>query len=407
MGSLISTVRRAVYGILGIQKIIDMWGTHPWLVILVIICTALTVAWMIKLFPRLAAGAGKTIGGIAMGFIVLAAGIAIYLWVAGMILGIGTGAATGVVGRVLGGGAKSLLKEVIASVVGVLFMIGIVIFIFKSFGSIVEKGFGAIRETAGKWEDTDGGGFVPVPGMRAVKWLYVICGVLIPAFMLNHPNFMVATYYIPSGISATLGIVALILKTKRGRAKYENVLARKLGKAREPDGAWRCPNFKLVAEIRDGFPTGRFIEKYCEGPQGKDAEGKSYDGWNPKHARFCMSPYCDHPNPYWQVCTTEGCEFAKNKTPFPRRPDKPVVCPGGCNTTYPVLPKSTPFHSAEEDQYHVGMAGVPGAAAAQTAEGNLGDTRVGAADAFKVPESGTYADSAEMASYDMWLKPHA
>ncbi|MBE9546959.1 MAG: hypothetical protein IMF10_05645 [Proteobacteria bacterium] len=240
---------------------------------------------------------------------------------------------------------------VLSGVISIFLVLGL----FAMMRSIVEVSKGAFGGIKGLWAKFE-------PNDKNKKFLGIFGMMLIHSMLARLAYHQEIIW--PIIAVSSLGVVVTIY-----HFGFENIRARVLHEPREPDGASRCINYEMVDEKRNGVPTGRKIKKTCEGPRGKDASGNPYRGWNPKNARFCMSPYCDYPNPVWQVCDTKGCPLAKSKEPFRRKPFEPVVCPGGCNTTYPALPKSTGFHSAEEDSYHIGMDGVPSAPATQPAPG--------------------------------------
>ncbi|MBE9546958.1 MAG: hypothetical protein IMF10_05640 [Proteobacteria bacterium] len=190
MENIFQTMQHVSFKILGIQKLIENWDTEPWLPLFVVFCMAMTIVWMVKLFPKPAAAVGKGFGGIAIGL----AGVAIWLWTTHFLVGLNTS---------MVGLSRCVLIIVVGITVGITIVIGILI-------SIIVK-YPEIGETPERWRSDPG------TGLNGVKWSRVIFGLFPIAFLLNHPEMNNLGYYIPSGTSAVLGLVSLVFKTSTVR----------------------------------------------------------------------------------------------------------------------------------------------------------------------------------------------
>lgn len=345
----------------------NKWDWNRVLAIALILCLILSVVWMIRLFPKYAAGAGKAGGGLLWGLLKLGVAFGVAIGIAHMILGMGMAMVAGALGRIplIGTFLANVTNWLIQAVAGLVIAIVMGIYLIKNVGSLIGQAISVVTGSVSDWKADDG------KGIGGVKPLYVISMCLVLAVIICHPNWNKDLKFIPAGLSGLLGIVAIIWTTATGQAWIDRTVGTVMGKPRESDGAWQCPNHSgkdkrgrpgkgcsnpIPVMNKDGTPkkgaNGKLLRGTgrCQGPQGKDEKGKPFDGWNPKEATHCLSLLCDHPSPFWQVCDNPVCKNAKKKTPFPRAKwNEAVRCPV-CRKTFPALPETTPFHLPGKDK---------------------------------------------------------
>jgi len=364
MESLLNGTLNILLMFLGIGKIIAEWDEKPWMVILVFFFITMTITWMVKLTPKIAAGAGRHLGGYAIGMGKMMLGVLVTIWAANFLISLAATSIGSVLGQIplIGSILVTGWSWVVGSITGIILAIMIVVYIYSNFKSLVMKAMGTVDEAKEDWRDANGCN-------GETKWLYVIAVVFPVAAMINHPEINEPLWFAPSIVSLLLGMATLALKTAFGKKHVTNIKD-KMTKGPNADGSTKCINFKMEPvekKVNGNVIAVKMKKVWCKGPQGKDRDDNPYNGRNPKGARYCMSPYCDHPNPYWQACWKDegGCGLGE-LTPklgdienmFPREPDKPVVCPD-CNKTWLALPESTPFHLPGEDKYNVRTPGAP------------------------------------------------
>jgi hypothetical protein len=328
-------------------------------------CMALTMAWLWRFKPKghdLAHTLGRTVGPFAIIGFIFAIGWAILGMAIGMVKGFITGSIVGVlhslpiIGTLLGWFPRlsAAISGLIAAIVSLAFAIGIVIFAIKSAGSLVKQIFDAISSII------KGGVSNPTTGFK-------IAGTLAIAVLINRPEWNMPVYGAFSIVSSIFGLVILIKTTAEGQLFADRAGAKLLHKPRESDGAWKCPNKgkkpKLDKNLEpipildaSGKPKrnkrGKImiqsVDGPCKGPQG-ELDGVKYDGWNPKEVADCLSPTCDHPNPFWVKC--EECGFAgKEGKGFERKPAfAGINCPK-CGHFHEKVPRTTPFHLPGKDK---------------------------------------------------------
>jgi len=234
---------------------------------------------------------------------------------------------------------------------------------------LISQGFGYIKQFGGIVKD-----IITGPFKGELKPVHMAVGVFILTAIVNRPELNEKAFYAFSIAGSIFGVVQFFRTTVYGEKVVDRTTARVLHEPRKEDNAWKCPNCGKVA-CRDRH--GNLIRKvngkvkaklvHCKGPIGKDDHGVEYGGWNPQDATTCMSPTCDYPNPFWQVC--ELCGYAgKDGKGFRRKPNEHVKCPKpGCHHVHPPLPKTTGFHSPDKDRLHTRTAGAPAASRVQSA----------------------------------------
>jgi len=326
--------------LLGPYRDTEFWG-YPLGWPLSIFCSVLTIIGLIRIHPI----AAKVVGGFG-GFLQLPIAVAVAYLIFGIAKGIFMGFVSGMLHQYLWGWVADFLMVI----VGIAFVWGIIKYIFGEAKSIIKALIDFVKAQI----------LPPLQGNANLGHM-ILGGILVSGGINQH--------WIGSVLGCSLGVFTLLfVDTKIGQGALDKKVAQLKGEPRASDGAFQCINEGQKPLLVAGQPVNdengqpRMISHRCKGPlkdaQGKlirDAQGKPYNGWNPKDAPKCLSDICDYPNPYWYKCLK--CKYAGEDGMGFRRGPK---CPK-CAEPIPPLPAPMGFHAPGEDTYH---AGTPGAAAA-------------------------------------------
>jgi hypothetical protein len=335
MEALLNNSLTIVLRTLGLQKVIKLWDSSPWLAFLMAVCIAFTLVWMFRLKEgKTAATLGKFPGSIAVAFIYIQVGAAVAIAVIYMVVHFGLGqflAALSFIPTFIGNFLRNVAEWGVEKFANVVIAFAIAIWVLTSIVQVLRMAWSAFTGAAQSWTDAK--------APNGVKLGYQIAGSVVVAVFLCNPEWNLPLFYIPGLLSLSLGVYTLFRTTKSGQQIAKHASGKLLGGPINERGDCECIN---PASPENPMPL---LDKQLQpipAKRGWKATAKGQCGWIiPNKAPKC--PLCGHPNPCWQIC--ESCGFAgEDKKGYRRaKPHLPDVCPE-CGHIHPPLPEWTKFH---------------------------------------------------------------
>jgi hypothetical protein len=214
MEALMKSITLIVLKTLGLKKIIDLWASHPWLTILMVVCISLTLVWMFKFKDGKAAAAlGKFPGSLAAALIHVLAGAAIAMALLYMLIQFALEkflTAADNLSSHLGDFLRGVVDWTFEPIAAIVVPFAIGIWIILSFSRVIGMVWSAFTGAAQNWADPK--------GPHGVKLWYQVAGSVVVAVLICNPEWNLPFYYAPALLSSLLGVYTLHLAYKAKQA---------------------------------------------------------------------------------------------------------------------------------------------------------------------------------------------